>query len=144
MPTRKISEVIAQQEILTTRGGITVREACRLMADNRVGSIMIVDGDGALTGIFTERDALTRVLAADIDPDAVRLETVMTAEPATIDPSRPLGHALHLMYDNGFRHVPVVENGRPVGMISARDALGPEMVAFEEELQQREVITELL
>ncbi len=144
MPTRKISEVIHQQSILTTSSGITVREACRLMVDNRVGSIMIVDGDGALMGIFTERDALSRVLAAGIDPDSVRLETVMTAEPATIDPSRPLGHALHLMYDNGFRHVPVVENGRPVGMISARDALGPEMVAFEEELQQREMITELL
>ncbi len=144
MPTRKISEVVRNQRILTTTGTITVREACRQMAENRVGSVMIVDQDGRLTGIFTERDALTRVLATGLDPDTTRLNSVMTADPSTISVTRPLGHALHLMYDGGFRHVPVVQDGRPVGMISARDALGPEMVAFEEELEQREVITELL
>ena len=68
----------------------------------------------------------------------------MTADPRTIAPDRPLGHALHLMYDGGYRHVPVVEHGRPIGMVSARDALGPELAVFEDELVQREHIREIL
>lgn len=57
---------------------------------------------------------------------------------------RPFGHALHLMYEGGFRHVPVVERGRPIGMISARDALGPELQEFASELETREHIEEIL
>jgi CBS domain-containing protein len=144
MPTRKISQIIRNQRILTAPASVTVRQACRQMVNHRVGAVMVVDQDGRLTGIFTERDALARVLAVGLDPDTTLLEAVMTAQPTTISPERPLGHALHLMYDGGFRHVPVVENGRPVGMVSARDALGPELAAFENELEQRELITALL
>lgn len=143
MPTRKIRDVITDQTILTTPGDLSVREATRRMAATRVGSIMITD-DGKLTGIFTERDALVRVIAAGLDPETTTLGQVMTADPITASPEIPLGHALHMMYEGGFRHVPVVEDGRPVGMISARDALGLEIVAFEGELKRRETITELL
>lgn len=144
MPMRKIGDVVKGQKILTTDEDMTVLEASRRMTDLRVGSIMIVE-DGRLHGIFTERDALVRVIASGRDPSRTKLSEVMTRDPQTISPDRPLGHAMHLMYDGGFRHVPVVDgDGRPLGMISARDALGPEMVAFEEELEQRELITELL
>lgn len=143
MPTRSIREVVKNQKILTTTGKTTVFEAARLMADARVGAIMILEGQ-TLAGIFTERDALLRVLAAGLDPKTTPLETVMTSSPLTASPDRPLGHALHIMYDGGFRHVPIVEKGKPVGMVSARDALGPELVAFENELEQRDVITERL
>lgn len=143
MPTRKIRDVITDQTILTTPADLSVREATRRMAATGVGSIMITD-DGRLTGIFTERDALIRVLAAGLDPEITTLGQVMTADPVTASPEIPLGHALHMMHEGGFRHVPVVEDGRPVGMISARDALGLEIVAFEGELQRRETITELL
>lgn len=143
MPTRKIGEVVKGQKILTTDENMTVLDASRRMADLRVGSIMIV-ANGRLTGIFTERDALIRVIAAGRDPAQTRLSEVMTRDPQTITPDHPLGHAMHLMYDGGFRHVPVTDHGKPIGMISARDALGLEVVEFEEELEQRESITELL
>lgn len=143
MPSRTIREVIHNQSILTAPGDLSVREATRRMAAARVGAIMITR-DAHLIGIFTERDALVRVLAKGLDPDSTRLEEVMTRDPQTTRAELSLGQALHLMYDGGFRHVPVVDNGVPVGMISARDALGPELVAFETELQQREAITELL
>ena len=143
MPTRMIREVVKNQKILTATGKTTVFEAARLMADARVGAVMILDGK-TLAGIFTERDALLRVLAAGLDPKTTQLETVMTASPLTANPDMPLGHALHIMYDGGFRHVPIVENGKPLGMVSARDALGPELVAFEKELVQRDVIAERL
>ena len=143
MPARRIQNVIEGQEILVGPPELTVREASRRMAEARVGAIMISNA-GRLVGIFTERDALVRVLAAGLDPDVTRLAQVMTDNPLTVRPDTLLGHALHLMYDGGFRHVPVVEDGRPVGMVSARDALGAEMVAFEDELQRRDDITELL
>jgi len=113
------------------------------MAAERVGSVMVVR-DGRLAGIFTERDALFRVLAARRDPETTRIADVMTANPQTITPDRPLGHAMHMMNEGGFRHVPVVVDGRPVGMVSARDALGCELLAFEQELEQRESISERL
>ena len=113
------------------------------MKRTNVGAIMVVEG-GRLVGIFTERDALFRVIAEAREPRATRIAEVMTRNPQTIDPDKPLGHALHMMYEGGFRHVPVVENGRPLGMVSARDALGPELDAFESELAQREHIREIL
>jgi len=68
----------------------------------------------------------------------------MTSNPRTIDPERPFGHALHLMYEGGFRHVPVVKDARPVGMVSARDALGPDLRQFISDLDTRNHIGEIL
>jgi signal-transduction protein with cAMP-binding, CBS, and nucleotidyltransferase domain len=68
----------------------------------------------------------------------------MTTKPKTIGPDKAVGHALLMMYEGGFRHVPVVEHGKPLGMISARDALGPELREFEGELLQREHISEVM
>nr|MBL8456868.1 CBS domain-containing protein [Zoogloeaceae bacterium] len=143
MPSRKISQVIGNQKIVTAAPGLSVLEAARKMAQAHVGSIMITESD-RLVGIFTERDALNRVLAAGLDPDRTPLSAVMTANPQSISADAQLGHALHQMFEGGFRHMPVVENDRPVGMVSSRDALGPEMVAFEAELERRNDISELL
>ena len=143
MPRRRIRDVIEHQSILTAPRDISVREATRRMAQAGVGAIMITDAE-RLVGIFTERDALVRVLAAGLDAESARLDQVMTASPQTAMPDIPLGHALHMMYDGGFRHIPIVDNGRPIGMVSARDALGQELVAFEVELERRDAITDLL
>ena len=143
MPHRTIRDLIGSQTILTASAETSVSEAAGLMKRTNVGAIMVVEG-GRLVGIFTERDALFRVIAEAREPHATRIAEVMTRNPQTIDPDKPLGHALHMMYEGGFRHVPVVENGRPLGMVSARDALGPELDAFESELAQREHIREIL
>ena len=68
----------------------------------------------------------------------------MTPDPQSIHPDKAFGHAMLMMYEGGFRHVPVVENGRPLGVVSARDALGPELQAFESEISNREHIREIL
>jgi len=113
------------------------------MKKNHVGAVMVVE-HGRLTGIFTERDALFRVLAEGRDPATTRVAEVMTTKPQTIDPKRAVGHALLIMYDGGFRHVPVVDQGKPLGMISARDALGPELREFESVLVDRDHIAEVM
>lgn len=143
MPHRPVKQVMAKQQILTAPATLTVTEAARMMKLSNIGALMVVEG-ARLVGIFTERDALFRVLAEGRDPDATLLGEVMTRSPQTIGPDRPFGHALHMMHDGGFRHVPVVENGRPVGMVSARDALGPELAEFASELATRQHIGEIL
>ena len=87
---------------------------------------------------------LFRVVAEGRDPAGTRIAEVMTANPRTITPDRPFGHALHLMYEGGFRHVPVVDNGRPLGVVSSRDALGPELKQFVADLDTRTHIAEIL
>ncbi|TVO53979.1 CBS domain-containing protein [Denitromonas halophila] len=143
MPQRSIQHVIAGQQVVTASEEMTVTEAAQIMSKASIGAILVVD-EGRLVGIFTERDALNRVLAKGLDPTVTSLAQVMTAKPMTVSPTLPLGHALHMMYDGGFRHVPVVDKGRPIGVVSARDALGDEQCNFERELLQREDINEIL
>jgi CBS domain-containing protein len=143
MPHRIIRDVIAGRDVHTAPSQTTVADAARLMKKHAVGALLIVD-ETRLVGIFTERDALFRVVAADKDPKTTRVAAAMTKKPRTIEPDRPIGHALHMMYEGGFRHVPVVEKGRPVGMVSARDALGPELAQFQFELVERDHIGEIL
>lgn len=138
MPNRKISSVIAGQNLVSATRDMTVRAACRLMAEKRIGAMLVVESN-KIVGIFTERDALNKVLATGIDPDLTKLAQVMVSDPMTIRADKPLGFALALMADGGFRHVPVVDdNGLPLGMVSARDALGQDMVELEKEMRRRE------
>ena len=143
MPRRLIRTIIEQQVTLCAPPDMTVSTAAVQMATQNVGAIMVVDRDH-LVGIFTERDALYRVLAEDRDARTTRLAEVMTHAPQTVDPDKPFGYALMMMYENGYRHVPVVEDGRPIGIVSSRDALGPELQDFVSEAQRREHIGEIL
>ena len=143
MPHRSVRDVIANQRPLTAPGNTTIVAAARLMKKHGTGALMIVE-DGRLAGIFTERDAVFRVLAESRDPRTTRVADIMTPQPKTIGPDKAVGHALLMMYDGGFHHVPVVERGKPLGMISARDALGPELQEFQGELVKREHIGEVM
>ena len=143
MPHRSVRSIIEHQTPLIASPETTVAEAAGMMKRGRVGALMVVER-GRLAGIFTERDALFRVIAEGRDPQATRLADVMTRDCQTIAPDKPLGHALHMMYEGGFRHVPVVEGGAPLGMVSARDALGGELLDFEAELVKREHLREIL
>ncbi len=143
MPQRTVREIVENQRIVTAAAADNVFAASRTMLESRVGAVVVVDGS-RLVGIFTERDALFRVIAAGLNPKTTKLAQVMTPEPCSIAPTGLFGHALHMMYEGGFRHVPVVENRRVVGMVSSRDALGPELKAFASELETREHIAEIL
>ena len=140
---RPVRSIIGDQKPVTASADITVAAAARLMKEHRIGAILVIQ-EGRLAGIFTERDALFRVIAEGRSPEMTTLAEVMTENPRTIAPDRPFGHALHLMYEGEFRHVPVVENGRPLGMVSARDALGPDLKQFISELDKRTHIGEIL
>lgn len=143
MAHRSIRSIVEQKELVTAPESMTVSEAARLMKEKQQGAVLIVEG-GRLAGIFTERDALFRVVAEGRDANTTRLAEVMTRNPKAIHPDKPFPDALQIMREGGFRHVPVVEDGRPVGMISARDALGPELEDFIYELLRQEQAQDVL
>ncbi len=143
MTERTIREIIAGQELLTAPASMTVAEAARLMRQRNVGAMMVVDGD-KLAGVFTERDALFRVVAAGLDVGNTPLSVVMTKNPQSIAPDRSFVQALGMMHEGRYRHLPVVENGRPVGMVSVRDAFGPELEAFIYEILRQEQASQIL
>lgn len=125
MKHREIGQLIRRRNVVSLSGAATVREASKLMAEQRVGAILVMDGS-SLLGIFTERDALNRVLAEERDPDSTPISEVMTGNLVTLGPRATAVDALRLMTQIGFRHLPVVEEDEVCGIISLRDFVSAE------------------
>lgn len=139
MFSERVGNLMQQDNLLTAVPETTVDEAARLMAQRGVGAVMVVE-DRKLVGIFTERDAVFRVIAQGRDAQTTRLNEVMTPAPITIDPDKSFGYALLLMHEKGFRHMPVLDGGRLVGIVSARNAMDPDMEEFVSESRRRQQI----
>ena len=106
---------------VAVRPGTTIGEAARIMKEYRVGCVL-VEGEGKLLGIFTERDILTKLVGTGYDPAKVQVDEVMTRDPETLTSDDPIAFAMQRMSVGGFRHVPLVDpNGRPVGILSVKD-----------------------
>jgi CBS domain-containing protein len=133
MSNRQMAEIVHDQNPLTLPAETSVRDACRCMRDRRVGAVLVTKPDRDLIGIFTGRDAVSRVLAEGRDPSATKLADVMTRNPATMPPGKTAIDALWLMRDGGFRHLPVVEGKKLVGIVSRADFSGPEQELLDEE-----------
>lgn len=136
MYSMRVKSVMERKKLLVAPPGTTVAKAAKLMVKKNVGAVMVV-AEKRLVGIFTERDAVFRVIAAGRDPQATTIGEVMTPDPVTVDPNEIFGRVLLAMHEQGFRHMPVVENGEPVGIVSSRSALDPEMEEFTAETQRR-------
>lgn len=133
MTMRKMSEIVRHQKPVILSQDTTVKHACCSMRDARVGAVLVIDKNGNLAGIFTGRDAVARVAAAGRDSATTRLRDVMTREPYTMAPNKTAIDALRLMQERGFRHVPVVDNGRLLGVVSHGDFRGLEQDRLDEE-----------
>jgi CBS domain-containing protein len=137
MKMKIIPDVIGRQNLILMGAQTTVREAAKLMATHRIGAIMVGEGT-TLQGIFTERDLAVKVVATGRDPDSVKLAEVMTAKPDTIRPDQTVQDALQRMTKGAYRHLPVVEGGTLVGMVSIRDIYAAMLRELEGELHDRE------
>jgi CBS domain-containing protein len=126
-----------RDRVVTVGCDVHVLEVARLMAARGAGAVLVLE-DGVLTGIFTEQDAVFRVLAAGLDPRAVPVGAVMTPRPVTIGSEATLGQAMLRMMQHGFRRLPVLENGAVVGLVTARPALDPELEELVAEQRRRE------
>ena len=136
MLSQPVRSIIGQHGFVTAPPSTTVRQAVELMAQRHVGAVVVVEDDH-LIGIFSERDAVFRVVARGLEPTTTPLAEVMTRAPVTIEPDRSFGHAMAVMHEHHCRHLPVVENGRPIGIVSARNALDPELEDFVCEQRRR-------
>jgi len=133
---RPIAELLDPKKVLVEHAATRVLEAAKLMARRKVSAVLVVE-DGKLVGIFTERDAVHRVIAKRRDPRLTTLAEVMTRNPRTVSPDETFGYAMLLMHEHGFRHLPVVQGPAPIGIISARKALDPDLEEFVSEAQRR-------
>jgi CBS domain-containing protein len=117
----QVREVMSTK-LHTVEPSDTVGEAVAVMAQQRVGSVLVMEGE-KLLGIFTERDTV-RALSLSHDAPRHQIVSWMTPDPKTIPPTKDSDEALHFMLDHGFRHLPVVEDGKVVGIVSMRDLAG--------------------
>lgn len=130
---RKLRDIILEQHPLIMNETASVNAACERMRDSQAGSVLVTGDTGRLVGIFTGRDAVCRVLAEGRDAVSTRLSQVMTPSPATLSPDQTAIDALRLMWDGGFRHVPLVANGRILGVVSRGDFKGLEQARHDDE-----------
>lgn len=109
------------REVLSVAPEDTIGEAAQRMADSNVGSSVVLD-HGRLIGILTERDLL-RAMAQRVHPSEARVREWMTAEPMAASESTTADEAARLMIEKGFRHLPVVDGERTLGVVSLRDVM---------------------
>lgn len=120
MHSRNLADLVRDQHPLTLPPEATVAEACAAMHQRKVGAVLVVDQDRHLLGIFTGRDAL-RCLARHGNPGALPLSGAMSAHPCTMSSHHSAMDALRMLNDAGVRHLPIVDAGRLVGIVSRYD-----------------------
>ena len=128
-----MSELVRDQNPLTMGPDSTLTEAARRMRERGVGAVLVTEGEDRLVGIFTGRDAVSRVLAEGRDPDETTLGEVMTPGPDTLTPQHNAIDALRAMQDMRCRHMPIVHDGKVVGIVSRGDFRGIEQDRLDEE-----------
>ncbi len=133
MPRRKLIDIVGDQELLFTASDASVQAVAEQMAARHVAAILVVE-DGALKGVFTERDLLQRVVAAGLDTVNTSISQVMTPDPISLDARRSGFEAVRIMYEEGIRHIVVTALNGGFGVVSMRDFLGSEMADFEKEM----------
>ena len=109
-------------KVFSVPSDVTVCEAVQEMNRDKVGAVVVLE-DGKLAGIFTERDVLVRVVAAGLNPKKTPIEKVMTRDPVTVESTTTVDQVMTLFTDKRFRHLPVVDQGKLVGLVSSGDIL---------------------
>jgi CBS domain-containing protein len=119
---KSIGELIQGHPLFHAKSSDNVREVATMMAEKNVGAVAVLDS-GRLVGIFSERDLMKRVVAAGLEPSRTQVGNVMTKELVVGRPDDDINDALQKMHSIGCRHLPVVDSGNLLGMISLRDLL---------------------
>ena len=115
-------ESLMVTDMVTAHPNETVAEVARRMAANKIGAVLVVENH-ALRGVFSERDLLTRVVAEQRDPHTTQVGQVATTDVVTIEPHTHVKNVLEIFREKRLRHLPVVDKGKPVGILSTRDFL---------------------
>ncbi len=138
MRLRIIPDIVKDQKLCVLSKQDTAREAAKQMAENDIAAIVVTDDGGKLLGIVTERDLTRRVIAGNRDADKVTVGEIMTGNPDTLAPRDSALDALELMRTRKYRHLPVVDDGSVVGMVSIRDLYAAVKTALEKDIRETE------
>jgi CBS domain-containing protein len=131
---RKLGALVEGREVYHVRVDQTVREVARYMTERRVGAVPVLDGT-RLAGILSERDVMSRVVAAGRDPEAVVAGEIMTRDLVVAGSEEPWEEGVRKMKQAGCRHLPVVEGDRFLGVVSLRDLLQVDLSEKDEEIR---------
>jgi len=116
------------EKIVTVTCDTTIRSAVDLMSGNQIGCLIVNDRSGKFAGIVTERDIVTRAVASSMDLEKTRITEIMTPHVVSCSVGTPTGRAREIMAANHIRHLPVIDNGVVVGILSARDLMGQQLL----------------
>lgn len=132
-----VPDIIDNDPLAEIAEGVSVRAASKQMATAKVSALVVLD-KGRLVGIVTERDITVKVVAAGLDADATTVGAVMTKNPDTLKPGDTADHALEMMRTRGYRHLPVVDGDKVIGLISVRHLYNALRSRLEADLRQRD------
>ena len=133
-----VPDIVQRQKITSVTPDDTVFAAAVKMKEAHIAALVVLGDDGALAGIVTERDVTQRLVAKGFDASATPVSEIMTANPDTLSPDDFAGDALELMQSRKYRHLPVTEDGKCVGMVSIRDLYAAVKLALEEDIKETE------
>lgn len=132
---RTIRQLIeSKREVFRVEPTMSVYEAARYMSERKIGAVCVLEGD-RLVGIVSERDIMARVVAAGLDPTATHVAEVMSQNPIVISIDDSYEKCIKIMQSEKFRHLPVVEGGRLLGLISFRDLLQVDISEKDNEIK---------
>jgi len=129
---KNIEQVVGQpHELLTIKENDTVAQAAKKMSDNQVGCLVVLDAQNKFAGVVTERDMLAKVMTKSLSPDSLFVRDIMTADVISCTTDTPAVKVEQLMAEHKIRHVPIVEDGVPIGMVSSRDIIAHQLKSNE-------------
>ena len=120
------------KDVKTARGTDSIKDAAQAMKKDDVGALIVVGGSGEAIGIVTERDIVIDIVADGTDPATVKVEDIMTSELITISPEADLEEAADIMTEHDIKRLPVIYEGKLVGMVSASD-----LITYEKKLIEK-------
>jgi CBS domain-containing protein len=129
-----IPDIVKNQKICDMLETATALDAARFMAERNVGAVVVTDENCRMIGIVTERDLTRKITAAGRDPKETPLSTIMTRGPDALAPKDSPRDALELMQERHIRHLPVVEDGTVIGIVSVRDLLSDALATMERKM----------
>jgi len=138
MQRKIVPNVVARKKVVTVVAEDTAFQAAKLMADNHIAALVVVDGESKIIGIVTERDMTQQIIAAGLDGKTTPVKHIMTENPDTLSPEDSAGDALELMQTRNYRHLPVTEDGKCIAIVSIRDLYVSVKEALEEDIRETE------
>jgi len=138
MQRKIVPDIVKPVEVASVTAEDMVLGAAQTMRDRKIAALVVVDADGKLTGIVTERDIVFRATAEGLDPATTKIAEIMTPNPDTLAPGDSSSDALELMQTRNYRHLPVVENGKCIAVVSVRDLFNSVKESLEESIRETE------